>query len=113
MAEDVSSPPSKVPKRKRDGKRFEIHLGHGDAAKKVFDEVELMKHALGFENQRNTLEWMLTAVRPIFETAERRHDPERERRTKKHSRGTKSTKIRKSNLKATGKEASGKPGSKR
>ena len=111
MAQDVSSPPSKEPKRKRDGKRLEIRHGYGDAAKKVFGEVKLMKHALGFENQCNTLEWMLTAVRRIFETAER-HDPEHER-TKKPSCGTKSTKVRKSNLKATGKEASGKPDSKR
>lgn len=46
MAEDISSPPSKVPKGKRDGKRFEIHLGYGDAAKKIFDEVEMMKNGL-------------------------------------------------------------------
>lgn len=113
MAEDqdVCSPPSKVPKRKGDGKRFEIHLGYGDAAKKVFDEVEMMKHGLGLENQRNTLEWMLTAIRPIFE-AEKRHEGPKKQSvgTKKN---TKKSRKRSSDLKPTVQGASGKPDSKR
>ena len=61
------SPPAKTQKRQpnRSGKRYQINLGYGDHAKRLWDQFDEYKKGLGYETMADAAEWILELIGPL------------------------------------------------
>ena len=80
MADKVASPPVKAQKRKRNEKKYSLFISYGDEAKKVADDLDVLKNRLHCESNFKLLKCIIMEINkthligPILNPVDSQHN---------------------------------------